>query len=482
VFPRLRTDREIAGYMREHVQPIAPRVADETPNKPATRLDPPAIDLRAGAQLALLETMRSDRHKALFRELREDAVINRFGLGSPGVSNTYCNTPDAEIYAATIMDRRPPTLVEVGSGFSTLIARKAVAFAQTGTRIVVYDPYPRTDVKPAADELHLAPVEQSELAERRWQAGDLLFIDSSHICRTRGDLPYLFCKVIPSLPAGVLVHVHDIFLPYDYPNLYDQWVPHRAVPAGLHAGALAALQGRPRDALASRGASRGDERRLRPARRSAFVAAPSSRLLVLVRGRRGLNLRSRADRSGMNVGRGWIFDRRHSTPRQRAAMGADFRVLIVAENASARFGGEAALPLHYYRELRARGTAAWLLTHARTRRELAEAFPATRTSSTWRTAPGTASCGAGTALPAQVRYLTTEFLSRISTQLAQRRIARRLIREHQVDVVHQPIPVSPREPSLLYGLGCPVVIGPMNGGMNYPPAFAAHEGRTERSS
>ena len=56
-------------------------------------------------------------------------------------------------------------------------------------------------------------------------------------------------------------------------------------------------------------------------------------------------------------------------------MGADFRVLIVADNASARFGGEAALPLHYYRELRARGSATWLLTHARTRRELAEAFP-----------------------------------------------------------------------------------------------------------
>ena len=162
-------------------------------------------------------------------------------------------------------------------------------------------------------------------------------------------------------------------------------------------------------------------------------------------------------------------------------MGADFRVLIVAENASARFGGEAALPLHYYRELRARGTAAWLLTHARTRRELSEAFPGDPNivyveDSAWHRLLWQV----GSRMPAQIRYLTTEFLSRISTQLAQRRIARRLIREQKVDVVHQPIPVSPREPSLLYGLGCPVVIGPMNGGMNYPPAFAAHEGRTER--
>jgi hypothetical protein len=223
VFPRLRSDRDIANFMRENIQPIAPVVADETTNKPSTLLDPPGIDFRADAQLATLKSLGSERHQALFRELREDAVINRFGLGTPGVSNTYCNTPDAEIYAATIMDRKPPTLIEVGSGFSTLIARKAVSFSQTKTRIVVYDPYPRTDVKTAVDELNLAPVEQSGLADRQWEAGDLLFIDSSHICRTRGDLPYLFCKVIPSLPAGVLVHVHDIFLPYDYPNLYDQW-------------------------------------------------------------------------------------------------------------------------------------------------------------------------------------------------------------------------------------------------------------------
>ena len=162
-------------------------------------------------------------------------------------------------------------------------------------------------------------------------------------------------------------------------------------------------------------------------------------------------------------------------------MADDLRVLIVAENASAMFGGEAALPLHYYRELRARGTMAWLLTHARTRRELSEMFPGDSNivyveDSAWHRLMWRI----GRHLPAQVRYLTTEFLSRISTQLEQRRIARRLIREHQVGVVHQPIPVSPREPSLMHGLGCPVVIGPMNGGMNYPPAFAGQEGRAAR--
>jgi hypothetical protein len=221
--PPLRDDRKLADYMREHVYPIAPRIPDEVTNKPLSRLDPVGIDLRGDAQLALLSTFRSERHQGLFNALRTDATINRFGHGSEAVSNTYCNTPDAEIYGSMILGKRPRRIVEVGSGFSTLIARKSVAFAGYDTKIVVIDPFPRTDVKAVVDELNLMPVEQSGLAVSDWSSDDILFIDSSHICRTRGDLPYLFCNVIPSLPAGVLVHVHDIFLPYDYPNLYDQW-------------------------------------------------------------------------------------------------------------------------------------------------------------------------------------------------------------------------------------------------------------------
>ena len=57
-----------------------------------------------------------------------------------------------------------------------------------------------------------------------------------------------------------------------------------------------------------------------------------------------------------------------------------------------------------------------------------------------------------------------------------------MIAEHRIDVLHQPIPVSPKEPSLLHDLGVPVVIGPMNGGMIFPPAFSHRlEGPTERA-
>lgn len=153
-------------------------------------------------------------------------------------------------------------------------------------------------------------------------------------------------------------------------------------------------------------------------------------------------------------------------------MSERLRILIVAENASARFGGEAALPLHYYRVLKERGHAVRLLTHARTRAEL-RALHGDDPSidyiedNTWHVAMWRI----GERLPARIAYLTSGFASRLATQLAQRRLARRIVREADIDVVHQPIPVSPREPSALHGLGAPLVIGPMNGNMAYPPGF-----------
>jgi glycosyltransferase involved in cell wall biosynthesis len=161
--------------------------------------------------------------------------------------------------------------------------------------------------------------------------------------------------------------------------------------------------------------------------------------------------------------------------------GDALRILIAAEHASARFGGEAALPLHYFRVLRGRGMPVWLVTHARTRDELSRLYPDDPCivyieDTAWHRAMWRI----GQRLPAQISYFTTGFLSRLSTQLAQRRVVRRLVKDCGIDVIHQPMPVSPREPSMLFGFGVPVVIGPMNGGMDYPPAFRRQRGAIER--
>lgn len=152
------------------------------------------------------------------------------------------------------------------------------------------------------------------------------------------------------------------------------------------------------------------------------------------------------------------------------------KVLLIAEHASARFGGEAILPLHYFRILRARGAEVHLLVHERTRDELHAFFPDDdRIHYVQDTMFHRFIFWLSEKLPVRLASLTTGVLSRLSTQFNQRRIARVLISRHGLQVVHQPIPVSPREPSLLYGLGVPVIIGPMNGAMAYPPAFFRRE-------
>ena len=163
---------------------------------------------------------------------------------------------------------------------------------------------------------------------------------------------------------------------------------------------------------------------------------------------------------------------------------ASLRIAIVAEHSSLKFGGEAALPLHYFRVLRKRGSEAWLVTHARTRDELLELFKqdADRILFVPDTWLHRAVARAGTRLPRQIQGMSTGFLVRLLTQTMQKRIVRRLVREQGITVVHQPIPVSPKEPSLMFGLGVPVVIGPMNGGMQYPPAFRHLESRWIRAS
>jgi glycosyltransferase involved in cell wall biosynthesis len=147
-------------------------------------------------------------------------------------------------------------------------------------------------------------------------------------------------------------------------------------------------------------------------------------------------------------------------------------VLIAAEHASARFGGEASLPLHYYRILRRRGIPTWLVVHERTRTELEALFPQDDRivyvadtvwhQRLWRI---------GQFLPDRLADVTVGFIMRLLTQLAQRQRIRQLVKTAGITVIHQPIPVSPKEPSLIFGMGVPVVIGPMNGGIDYPPSL-----------
>ncbi len=159
------------------------------------------------------------------------------------------------------------------------------------------------------------------------------------------------------------------------------------------------------------------------------------------------------------------------------------KVCIVGQNASLKFGGEAALPWLCFKYLRQRGIDVHLVAHGRTSPEVLAAFPndhdrlhfaaETRTDRLiWRL---------GSFLPGKIDAQTFGTARHVFNQILQRRIVRRLIGEKGIQIVHEVNPVSPKQMSLMHGLGVPVVIGPLAGGMTYPPAFRFLEPRGARA-
>ncbi len=113
----------------------------------------------------------------------------------------------------------PRRVVEVGSGNSTRIMRQAVMDGGLDTEIVAIDPQPRIEIEAVVDRFVRARAETLEdYAEfDALEPNDILFIDSSHEARVGNDVARLFLCVLPRLKPGVVIHVHDIFLPFEYP-------------------------------------------------------------------------------------------------------------------------------------------------------------------------------------------------------------------------------------------------------------------------
>ena len=128
--------------------------------------------------------------------------------------------PRLDAAAAYTMVRRhlPGKIVEVGSGHSTRFLARAVADGSLGTRITAIDPAPRARLDGLAIDLRRLRVQEvGEAPFAALAAGDILFIDSSHVLRPGSDVEHLLERVLPGIPPGMLLHFHDIFLPNDYP-------------------------------------------------------------------------------------------------------------------------------------------------------------------------------------------------------------------------------------------------------------------------
>lgn len=136
----------------------------------------------------------------------------------PRWNQSWFSRLDAAAAYAMVREHRPEKIIEVGSGHSTRFMARAVADGQLETRITAIDPAPRATVTNLDIDIINATVQSVDQdVFAAVQSGDILFIDSSHILMPGTDVDYLLNRILPSLPAGVLVHIHDIFLPDGYP-------------------------------------------------------------------------------------------------------------------------------------------------------------------------------------------------------------------------------------------------------------------------
>jgi hypothetical protein len=141
------------------------------------------------------------------------------------VYNGYCQSLDLLALINFIRINQPSLYFEVGSGNSTMIASKTISNKNLDTKIISIDPEPRRDVDLVCDKVIRNKLEDLESWEDldKIKKNDIVFIDSSHVSKGYSDVSMVFSTLIPRLPQGVIVHIHDIHLPFNYPKHYSHW-------------------------------------------------------------------------------------------------------------------------------------------------------------------------------------------------------------------------------------------------------------------
>ena len=205
-----------------------PRELAEEPRRsqiwpPAAR-DTPGIDWREAEQVALCTGPFAAQERLAFIDDESDDPTEYF------TSNDQYPALDAWALEAIVRHHRPKRFVEVGSGFSSLVtARVNREHFEGAIDFVCVEPYPRQfllDGVAGISGLRVEKVQDTPLdVFTSLEADDILFVDTSHVVKTGGDVPWIYNQILPRLAPGVVVHMHDICLPGDYPPSWvlDGW-------------------------------------------------------------------------------------------------------------------------------------------------------------------------------------------------------------------------------------------------------------------
>jgi predicted O-methyltransferase YrrM len=150
------------------------------------------------------------------------ATIAYDGNGiEPAWHNKYISGFDLITLYSFISHYKPKQYFEIGSGTSTKMVYKAIRDNYLKTKIISIDPHPRENVRNIADEYigKTFGLAEAESIVQRANKDDIVFIDASHRIFSNSDCMFFFLEVLPNLKKGVIVHFHDIYLPFDYPRI-----------------------------------------------------------------------------------------------------------------------------------------------------------------------------------------------------------------------------------------------------------------------
>jgi predicted O-methyltransferase YrrM len=182
----------------------------------------PGIDTHDAEQLALLEQLAAFYPELPFTTDKSDGLRYYF-------ENQFFRYADAIVLYSMLRQFRPRRVIEVGSGFSSSVMLDTNdKFLGRSVRFTFIEPEPSrlqdliNDDDKARNELIDAPVQDVPLDRfAALEANDILFIDSSHVAKVGSDVVHLLSYVLPALNHGVIVHFHDVFWPFEYP---EEWI------------------------------------------------------------------------------------------------------------------------------------------------------------------------------------------------------------------------------------------------------------------
>lgn len=177
-----------------------------------------------------------EERKEAYQQLLQQALqLKEFFLSFQTNESTSSTAPvwknqffpglDMVMLYTILFSVKPKKYLEIGSGTSTKLAAKAKAEQQLSFSITCIDPHPRKEITEVADHWLNIPLQQAPLSLfEQLEENDVLFFDGSHLLHANSDVQWFYMEVLPILKKGVIVQVHDIYLPYDYPqNMCDRF-------------------------------------------------------------------------------------------------------------------------------------------------------------------------------------------------------------------------------------------------------------------